>query len=313
MSERPSLHALALYLAAVERGTITAAAEAERISQPAVSVHLKALERFYGTPLMERSGRRVRPTAAGRLVADSVRRVLELLDELQRAVADLEGLRAGRLEVGASATVGETVLPAVLGRFRRAHPAVELVLRIGNSEEILRAVRARELGLGVVGQPGADGTVTAEPVLDDALELVVPAASPLLRRAPVRLADLAGESIVLREPGSATRDLALRCLEARGFVPARTMELGSNEAVKRAVAAGLGVGILSTHTLDVDRRAGDLAPLPCADWDCRRRFWLVRRADRPLGPAERAFRLLLGPPGVLSPTGPGATEADAHA
>src|SRR5829696_8338139 len=125
MKERPSLHALALYLGAVERGTITAAAEAARISQPAVSTHIKALERFYGTPLLERSGRRVRPTAGGRLVADYVRRALDLLDELDRAVADLQGLRAGRLELGASATIGETVLPAVLGRFRRAHPAVD--------------------------------------------------------------------------------------------------------------------------------------------------------------------------------------------
>src|SRR6266581_4057844 len=111
MLERPSLHALAVYLAVVDHETMTAAAEAEGISQPAISAHIKSLEGFFGTPLMERSGRRVRPTAAGHLVADYTRRVLRLTAEMTRAVGDLEGLRAGKLIIGASSTVGEQMLP----------------------------------------------------------------------------------------------------------------------------------------------------------------------------------------------------------
>src|ERR671916_789771 len=188
MKERPSLHALALFLATVEHGTMTAAAEAEGIAQPAISVHIRNLERFYETALVERSGRRVRPTAAGELAA-----------------AD--------------------------SRFAGA--------------------------------------------------------------AEHHLTDLAKETFVLREPGSATREAVLGCMRTVGFAPANEVQLGSNEAVKRAVAAGLGIGVLSVRTLDVDLRAGDVAIVPCINWDCRRQFWLVNRADRLLSRAEQAFLALL--------------------
>ena len=288
MKERPSLHALALFLAVVEHGTMTAAAEAEGIAQPAISVHLRNLERFYGAALMERSGRRVRPTATGELVAAQTRRILDLVDDLGHAVTDLEGVRGGRLVVGASATVAETWLPEVLGRFRRAHPAVEIEVRLGNSEHVVREVRERALAFGIVGKPGPDPVLVARSVFDDALALFAAADHPLLCR-EARLADLEGETLVLREPGSATRELAVGCLAAGGVQPSREVQLGSNEAVKRAVAAGLGVGILSARAVDVDVRAGDVALLPVAGWDCRRRFWLVQRRDRLLSRAEEAF------------------------
>jgi DNA-binding transcriptional LysR family regulator len=270
-----------------------AAAEAESISQPGISAHVKALEAYFGTPLLERVGRRVRPTAAGELVAAATRRVANTVDELDHALADLAGLRSGRLVIGASSTVGETWLPEILGRFRRAHPAVYLEVRLGNSETMLRAVREYTLAFAIVGRVEAELGLVARPVIDDHLELFVATASPWLERAPVRLADLAGETFVVREPGSATREVALRGLAAQHVSPTRTLALSSNEAVKRAVAAGLGVGILSAQTLVVDRRAGVIAILPCTDWSCRRQFWLVHRRDRLLSRAERAFLGLL--------------------
>src|SRR5919197_6393148 len=117
MIERPSLHALAIFVAVVEHGTMTAAAEAEGISQPAISVQVKALERYYGTPLLQRGGRAPVPTPTGRQVADYAKRMLALAAELDRVVADLEGLAAGSLVIGASSTVGEQLLPTYLGRF----------------------------------------------------------------------------------------------------------------------------------------------------------------------------------------------------
>jgi DNA-binding transcriptional LysR family regulator len=293
MKERPSLHALALFLATVEHGTMTAAAEAEGIAQPAISVHVRNLERFYATPLVERSGRRVRPTAAGELAAAYARRILGLVDEFGEALADLAGLHGGRLVVGASATVAETWLPAILGRFRRAHPAVELEVRLGNSERILHDVRERFLGFGIIGRREDDPSLLVRPVFEDRLELFTAADSPLAGAAGLHLTDLAREVFVLREPGSATREAVLSCMRTIGFAPANEVQLGSNEAVKRAVAAGLGVGVLSARTLDVDVRAGDIATVPCANWDCRRQFWLVRRADRMHSSAERAFLALL--------------------
>jgi DNA-binding transcriptional LysR family regulator len=293
MKEQPSLHALALFLATVEHGTMTAAAEAEGIAQPAISVHIRNLERFYAMPFVERSGRRVRPTAAGELLALHTRRILGEVDELGYALADLEGLRSGRLVVGASATVAETWLPEVLGRFRRAHPAVDLEVRLGNSEHVLHGVHERSLGFGLIGRPVDDPALLSRPVFEDRLELFAMADSPLAGATELDLADLSNETFVLREPGSATREAVLGCMQAFGFAPAKEVQFGSNEAVKRAVAAGLGVGVLSARTLDVDVRAGDVAIVPCAGWVCRRQFWLVRRTDRILSRADQTFLSLL--------------------
>src|SRR5687767_7721693 len=129
MIERPTLHALTLFLAAVDQGTMTSAAELEGISQPAISTQIKVLERYYGTTLLQRTGRGVAPTATGEVVADYARRILTLVDELGRAIADLESLHTGRLVIGASSTVGEQFLPAHLGRFHAAHPGVALEVR----------------------------------------------------------------------------------------------------------------------------------------------------------------------------------------
>jgi DNA-binding transcriptional LysR family regulator len=293
MKERPSLHALELFLATVEHGTMTAAAEAEGIAQPAISVHIRNLERFYAMPFVERSGRRVRPTAAGELLALHTRRILGAVDELGYALADLDGLRSGRLVVGASATVAETWLPEVLGRFRRAHPAVDLEVRLGNSEHVLHGVHERSLGFGLIGRPVDDPALLSRPVFEDRLELFAMADSPLAGATELDLADLSNETFVLREPGSATREAVLGCMQAFGFAPAKEVQFGSNEAVKRAVAAGLGVGVLSARTLDVDVRAGDVAIVPCGDWVCRRQFWLVRRTDRILSRADQTFLSLL--------------------
>jgi LysR family transcriptional regulator, low CO2-responsive transcriptional regulator len=289
MIERPTFQSLALFLSVVENGTMTAAAEIEHVAQPAISVHVRNLERFYGAPLLERSGRRVRPTATGELVADYTRRILGLVDDLGMAVGDLEGLRSGRLVIGASATVAETWLPGMLGRFRQIHPGIALEVHIGNSERVLDDVRERRIGLGVVGRTDPGDVLASRPVFDDTLQLFVSSGSPLASRRTVRLDDLAREMFVFREPGSATRQFMLGCLAAQGFEPAETVQLGSNEAVKRAVASGLGVGILSSQTLDVDVRAGDVVILPCDDWDCRRSFWLVWRSDRAQSRAEQAF------------------------
>lgn len=293
MLERPSMHALAVFLAVIQHETMTAAAEAEGISQPAISVQIKGLEGFFGTPLMERSGRRVRPTAAGLLVADFSRKILATTDEMCRAVADLEGLQTGQLTLGASSTVGEQLLPAVFGRFHRLYEGVRLVLSIGNTGEIIDAVLNRTYDLGIVGREPDHPELWTRPVFDDHLDIFAAHDSPWTRRTNLQLADLANETFILRETGSATRDLALQCLATHDVVPRDTIELGSNEAVKRAVADGLGIGVLSTHTVSIDQQAGAIAILSCDNWHCRRQFHLIYRRDRTLTRAEQAFIALL--------------------
>ena len=167
MIERPTLHALAIFRAVIAHGTMSAAAEDEAISQPAISAQIKALERYYGTPLLERYGRGIRPTPAGRLVDDYANRVLALVDELGRGVTDLQGLAAGELVVGASTTVGEQFLPTYLGQFHAAYPNVRLSVRIGNSAAVSERVAARELDCAIVGEQPTDPDLVAEPIFAD--------------------------------------------------------------------------------------------------------------------------------------------------
>ena len=291
--ERPTTQALAIFAEVAAHGTMTAAAEAAGISQPAISAQVKALERYYGTRLLERDGRGSIPTAAGRLVAEYATRVLALVDELGRGVADLESLAAGELIVGASSTVGEQLLPTYLGRFHAAHPQVRLSVRIGNSAEIIARVVMRELDFAIVGEAPTNDDLFAEPVLEDRIVAFVAPDDPLLREAPVAPLALCGRQFVMREAGSATRALAERCLGETSCGPGHVIELGSNEAVKRAVEAGLGIGLLSTHTIEAERLAGLFVDLPIAGWECERSFWLIRRRDRVLTRAEEAFLALV--------------------
>ncbi|MDQ3780059.1 MAG: LysR family transcriptional regulator [Chloroflexota bacterium] len=293
MIERPSLHALALFLAVVEHGTMTAAAEAEGISQPAISAQVKVLERYFGAPLFQRNGRGVLPTATGQVVTIFAGQILALADEMGRAVRDLENLRSGQLVIGASSTVGEQFLPTYLGRFHAAYPGVTLEVRIGNTGEITAAVIMRELDFAFVGRPPEDDTLLAEPIFADEVVAFVAPGDPLLRDGPSDPAALSGRQYVLRERGSATRDLALQCLATSGCDAGHVIELGSNEAVKRAVEAGLGIGLLSTHAIESERLAGLLVDLPIREWDCHRSFWLIRRRDRVLTRAEQAFLALV--------------------
>lgn len=291
--ERPTLQALAIFNEVAKHGTMTAAAGAIGISQPAISAQVKALERYYGTRLIERDGRGSTPTPAGRLVADHTARILALVDEIRRGVANLEGLEAGELIVGASSTVGEQLLPAYLGRFHTSHPGVRLSVRIGNSAEITARVTARELDFAIVGEEPAHPDLLSEPVFEDQIVAFVAADDPLARCAPIAPLALCGRQFVMREAGSATRALAERCLLEMSCGPGHIIELGSNEAVKRAVEAGLGIGLLSTHTIAAERLAGLLVDLPVVGWLCSRSFWLIRRRDRVLTRAEEAFMELL--------------------
>ena len=184
-------------------------------------------------------------------------------------------------------------MPSYLGQFHAAHPNVRLSVRIGNSAEIIARVVSRELDFAIVGEQPADPELLSEPVLDDQVVAFVAPGDPLLREAPIAPLALCGRQFVMREAGSATRALAERCLRETSCGPGHVIELGSNEAVKRAVAAGLGIGLLSTHTIEAERLVGLLVDLPVGGWACRRSFWLIRRRDRTLTRAEEAFLALV--------------------
>lgn len=264
------------------------AAEALATSQPALSVHVHDLERQCGTPLFEREGRGVRLTDAGRLVYAYARRILALSTEMEEAVLALQGLRTGHLRLGASTTIGEYLLPTMLGSFRRQFPGVEVAVEIANTQRIADRLRHGELHLGLMGEPLADPDLEYEPFLDDQLVLIVPP-SHRWAGAAVSVPELSTEALIAREPGSATRDVTEQALAALGVKMAIGLELGGTEAVKGAVAAGLGVAFVSACAVRQDLASGRLAAATVRGLDIRRQFQIAYRRGRRLTPAELAF------------------------
>lgn len=286
-----TLHRLELFLAVLDEGGVARAARRRNISQPAVSEHLRGLEAHFGVLLLERHGRGVRPTAAARLLEPYARQALRLLRGAEAAATGLRGLRAGSLALGASTTPGTYLLPRALGRFHAAHPEVELTLRIGDTREIERWVAAGEVELGVIGEAPLVPGLVAEPWVKDELVVVLARRHPLARRRTVPPAALAGEPYIAREQGSSTRGVAERYLAQRGLRPRPAMELGSTEAIREAVAAGLGVAIVSRHAVAV--RDPRIVALRLSGPRWLRDILVVRRDGSPLSPAAERFRELL--------------------
>lgn len=286
-----TLHRLDLFLAFLDEGGVGRAAKARNISQPAVSEHLQGLGDYFGVRLLERHGRSVRPSSAARLLEPYVRQTLGLLHGAEQAVADLRGLRGGSLVVGASTTPGTYLLPTALGRFHVAYPGIGLSLRIGDTREIERCVVAGQAELGVIGEAPLLPGLTAQPWMQDELVLIVPRRHRLARNQAVRAPAIVGESYIAREEGSSTRGVAERYLARLGVVLKPAMELGSTEAIREAVAAGLGVALVSRHAVQTrDRR---IVALRLAGPRWTRDLLIVWRAGAPLGPTAAALRDVL--------------------
>ena len=286
-----SLHRLELFLAVLDSGGVARAAQARRLSQPAVSEHVRGLEGFFGVRLFERAGRGVRPTAAARLIEPFVRQALGLVTSAEQAAVELRGLRAGAVAVGASTTPGTYLLPEVLGRFHTAHPQIALMLRIGDTREVEQWVAAGSVEIGVIGAAPVRPGLAAEPWVKDELVAIVARRHPLARRRTLPAAALANESYIAREEGSSTRAVAERFFAESGVTLRPVMELGSTEAVREAVAAGLGVSVVSRHAVRTRDPRVVAIRLQGRQWV--RDLLVIQRQGAPLSPAAARLREML--------------------
>jgi DNA-binding transcriptional LysR family regulator len=289
------LHKLRLFMVVAEHEHYSRASVALGISQPALTVHVRDLERHFGVPLFERAGRNVRLTEAGRLVLDYARRLFALADELDETVGDLRAGRTGTLRLGASTTIGDYLLPGVLGTFRARHPGIAITVEIANTGQIADRVREGTLHLGLVGEAPQGSDLVATPYLDDDIVLVVSPRHAWAGRTILAL-DLVDAPLVVRERGSATREAAAAALASRGIRLPVALELGGTESVKGAVGAGLGVAFVSACATITELATGRLAQVSIADLTIRRQFHLVQRRDRRLTAAETAFLAILALP-----------------
>ncbi|HXG61031.1 MAG TPA: LysR family transcriptional regulator [Planctomycetota bacterium] len=260
------------FLVVAETGGFSRAARELHLSQPAVWTHVRELEENLGTRLLEPVGGRARLTRAGETAAREARRLLEGVRAFREAVAEAETTVQGVLALGASTTPGNYLLPPVMQEFERRYPKARATLSIGNSAKIFDRLRSNEVDLGVVGIEPEGTEFAVVPLCEDELVLFASRRHPLARRREVSAEDWTRERLVVREPDSATRRLTDRLLARREARPP-LMELGCPETVKRAVAAGLGIGVLSRFAIAGEVRHGELVELRAPGFPIRRKIY----------------------------------------
>jgi DNA-binding transcriptional LysR family regulator len=262
------------------------------LSQPAVSIQLKQLEADIGLPLFEQMGRRMHLTRAGEKLAGHARAVLVRIREADEALEGLKDAGAGEIHV-ASTTTAEYFVPRLLAAFRRGHPRVKVRLTVKNREHVVRELAENTVDLAVMGQAPRDLDTIAVRFARNPLGIVAAPDHPLAKKRRVRLAELSGESFLIRERGSGTRDAMERAFAAQKFHPSETVEIGSNETIKQAVMAGMGVSFLSLHTIGLELTTRRLSVLAVSGMPVMRDWYVIHRERKRMTPAASAFKAYL--------------------
>jgi len=289
------LKTLEVFCRIVEFRSFTRAAEAVSLTQPTVSGHIKDLEEELGLRLLDRAGRTVTPTRAGDILYTYARRILGLRAEAQQAIGEHKGGLRGDLALGGSNIPGSYVLPPIIAAFKQDHPDAAITLHIKDSREIVRGVGDGTYELGMVGARFEEGRVRYDRYAQDELVLAVPASHAWAGRSGVRLRDLIGQPIIMRERGSGTRKVMEKAMAGHGLSADRlrtVLEVTSNEAIRQALKAGAGVAVISRRAVLDDVRCGTVAALRFQGSRMIRDFFLVTHRTRsrsPLGDAFLAF------------------------
>jgi LysR family transcriptional regulator, low CO2-responsive transcriptional regulator len=285
------------FLALARTGSVRGAAAALVVTEPAVSAAVSALQRDLGVELVTRQGRGVVLTPAGETLARYAAELLGLRDQALREIREVRALR-----LAAVTTAGEYVVPPLLKAFRAEQPGVELTVEVGNRAEVFERLARRQVDLAIGGRPPAGSGITGVAFLEYKLEVVTAADHPV--------ADPADETWLLRERGSGTRATVEAFLEENGVAPRSTMTLGSNGAVKQAVAVGLGITLLSNHAAGPELAAGTLVRVPMAGAPLHRSWFVLQRDSGPMLPEAAAFQAFCrsepAKEAVLSAIGSGA-------
>lgn len=265
------------------------AAESLHLTPPAVTMQIKELEGHVGLPLFERQGRRVSLTTAGEYMLVYARKVLVTLKDAEDTAARLQRLETGTLTIGLLSTA-QYFVPALLAEFTREHTGLDVRLAIGNREQLVQMLHNAEVDIAIMGRPPTELNVRAEPFGAHPHVFVAPTDHPLLRIGHPTVQSLLPYGFIVREHGSGTRAVFGSFFERYRLEPRIAMELPGNEAVKQAVMAGLGLGLLSLHTLRLELEHGLIARLDVEGTPVVRAWHVVHTLAKLLSPAAEAFR-----------------------
>jgi len=269
-------------------GSVTAAASALHLTQPAVSMQLRQLEDQLQLALFEPVGRGLQITEPGRDLAALAADLLLRLDDFALAARELRGVRRGRVRLGIVSTA-KYFVPRLLAQFLKAHPGLDLKLNVFNREHIIEQLQSYAIDLGIMGRPPEGTSLVGTPFAPNPLAIVAAPSHPLSLRNQISPEELENESFIVREPGSGTRIAMDRYFSDAGVTIQPVMEADSNETIKQAVMAGMGIGMLSLHTVRLEQAAGRIVTLPVAGLPLRRQWFAVHSRQRRLTPAAQEF------------------------
>jgi LysR family transcriptional regulator, low CO2-responsive transcriptional regulator len=277
------------FLAATARaGSLAGAAIELHLTAPAIAQQLRLLEHRAGLPLLERGPAGQRPTEAGRVLLDAITRIEAELAHTRDSLRTLRAAETGRVALGAVSTA-KYFAPHVLAAFHHAHPGVTVTLQVGNRDEILNRMEKFEIDLAVMGRPPG-GLEVDQAVFGDHPYVVIAAPDhPFVAHRDIALPELADQTFLFREPGSGTRVHLDSILSSADLAPGKAMEMASNETIKQAAIAGLGIALISGHTVAAEVRDGRLAVLDVQGLPIRRHWLVVRMSRRAIAPAAEAL------------------------
>ncbi|PWW44294.1 MULTISPECIES: selenium metabolism-associated LysR family transcriptional regulator [Paenibacillus] len=273
-----NFHQLHIFYTVAEKGSFSAAAQALHMTQPAVTMQIQSLEDYFGTKLLHRSTKKIELSEAGRTLLPHAKRSVELVRQTDEAMSAFTQMLQGRLQLGASLTIGEYVLPRMLGPFARQYPDISIVMKVMNTTQIMDDILKHQLNFGLIEAPVHHPDMIVEPVMQDELKLVVPAGHALADRGEVELEDVLSYAFVLREKGSGTRQVMEDQLQKRNIDPQDmnvVMELGSTGAVKSAVEAGVGITMLSPSSVQHELALGLVHIVDIRGLEFKRQFYAI--------------------------------------
>ena len=285
-----SMRQIQLFVEVARRQSFVRTAEAMHLTPPAVTMQIKELEAAVELPLFDRRGRSVSLTTAGEYFLLYAKRVLSTIKDAEDAMARLRRTEIGLLAIGLVSTA-KYFVPRLLAEFRREHPGIEVRLSVsGNREQLVVALQENAIDLAIMGRPPKELATRAEPFAAHPLVFIAPPGQMLLKDDRPPLAELEAQPFIVREPGSGTRRAMEDYFHQRQIAPHVTMEMSSNETIKQAVMAGMGLSFLSLHTLGLELRAGLLRILDVEGTPIVRTWNIVHLQSKTLSPAAEAFR-----------------------
>ncbi|MEB3160578.1 MAG: LysR substrate-binding domain-containing protein [Synechocystis sp.] len=283
-----TLHQLKVFEATARHGSFTRAAEELFITQPTVSSQIKQLSKTVGLPLFEQIGKRLYLTEAGQELLKTCQEIFQCLDNFEMKVADIQGTKQGSLRL-AVITTAKYFIPRLLGDFTQKYPGIDVSLKVTNHQQVRERMQNNRDDLYIVSEPPEDMDLVSQPFLDNPLVVIARQDHPLAGQSHIPIKALQDQAFIMREQGSGTRRAVQNLLNKHRVDVRVRLELGSNEAIKQAIAGGMGISVLSQHTLVSEGTKSELTVLDINEFPIKRRWYVASLGGKQLSVVAQTF------------------------